>query len=77
MKKIIISCFVIMSLIITTNNLNAQPDPPADPESGGGPVGGAAPIDGGLGILLAFGTAYAFKRYYSSNNSLTIEDTED
>lgn len=80
MKKIIVLCLIIFSIMISSESLLAQsgpPSPPGDPDVAGGEIGGAAPIDGGIGILLVLGASYALKRIYFLKKSLLNEELEN
>jgi|DewCreStandDraft_4_1066084.scaffolds.fasta_scaffold137575_2 hypothetical protein len=69
MKKLVL----VLSIIVCSTMLFAQPTPPAGGSythgSGGNQQpGGGAPIDGGFSILLALGAIYAGKKLYGIRN---------
>ncbi len=68
MKKYIVLFSLLFSLLLWSNNANAQTVPPP-PNGGHGqninlPAGGSAPIGGGLFILLGLGIAYGGRKLY-------------
>ncbi len=68
MKKYIVLFSLLFSLLLWSNNANAQTVPPP-PNGGHGQstnqaAGGSAPIGGGLFILLGLGIAYGGRKLY-------------
>ncbi len=67
MKKYIILFTLLFSLLLWSNNANAQtvpPPPDAHGQTTDQVAGGSAPIGGGLFILLGLGIAYGGRKLY-------------
>jgi hypothetical protein len=59
---------MLFALSFAMQVMSQPPPPPPGPDLP--PGGGTSPIEGGLGYLVAFGIAYAFKKYKSIKKKL-------
>jgi len=75
MKKILAKLLFILTIIVCSQTLIAQPPPPPSDhgQTGNQNSGNGAPIGGGLFILLGLGAAYGGKKVYDMRKEILEE----
>lgn len=68
---------MVISIIVCSLTLNAQPpDPPSDPSAGGGPIGGGAPLGSGTGVVLLMLSVYGAAKWRACLRNTDETDQE-